>query len=871
MRRREQRPVARVVQRALDSLRIALVAVLAALLYWQPGEPAIVLDTDIRIGIGAAAGAYALAIVATWAMWSSRRWRNRSVGPVTLLLADYLVAVGILVASDPTTELLTWVPFLFPIVSAAALFGLGAAALSWIAISAVYLPIRVEGTTGDATREALELGLRSVAALAVFGGVAAVATAYLHRRLRDTASEMAEAERFAAQLGEISLASRHLRAQSTTAEVLRGAVHNATRLGFADADVCERRESRPWSVTFTSRRGERPPADAELLSSAAVHSRGTVTRSIENHEENAQGLHIAARRAVMATPIAAEPGHWLVLRAWVHENDALPGHRDRQAFELLAAIVGDAWRNAQQMRNLEDRSKALAQQANHDALTGVANRGWMLRHLGERLQPEYGPSQPTALLYVDLEGFKDANETWGHEVGDRALVEVARRIRDVVPEEHAVGRLGGDEFLAVVDLATRDDPLRLGEAICATLGEPIEIDEASITIGASVGIALAEPEVEAEELIKRADAAVYVSRQAGGSITLQRTHPDHVHGEGIPGEGVQAGGVGPESVDWTEDFVMALESEAASLPSWAQDLVDAAEAAAQLAEALPDDWDVDSAGDPFGPDDDGDPDTDADPSAPEMETADHHPDEREAGDETTSADAWLIALQDDSGDEPSLTEMTSRDVGPELMAAGDLLGPVDTVPDEAVTPNRLSAHDRCSRPINDTSTPAPEPAPAEAGPAGEEAESPVTVPELRPEPVVDEAGPAVAESVVEDPPAEPVAEEAEAPAEPVAEELGEAETPAEPVVEPMSEPVVVEAEARVEFPPYVVEPAPWPEGPVTAATSPDAADADAADDAADAADDDGDETAPASRLADALPAWDDDELADFYLDTDPAS
>ncbi len=861
MHRRDQRPIARVVQRALDSLRIVLLSVLAALLYWQPGEPALVLDTNIRIGMGAAAAAYALLIVATWAMWSSRRWRHRSVGPVTLLLADYLVAVGILVASDPSTEVLTWIPFLFPIVSAAAQFGVGAAALSWIAISAVYLPIRMEGTTGDATREALEVGLRSVAALAVFGGVAAVSTAYLHRRLLEARAEMGEAERFAGKLGEVSLASRHLRAQSTTAEVLRGAVHNATRLGFADADVCERRESRPWSVTFTSRRGERPPADAELLSSAAVHSRGTVTRTIENHEENAQGLHIAARRAVMATPIAAEPGHWLVLRAWVHEDDPLPGHRDRQAFELLAAIVGDAWRNAQQMRNLEDRSKALAQQANHDALTGVANRGWMLRHLGGRLQPEYGPSQPTALLYVDLEGFKETNDAYGHEVGDRALVEVARRIRAVVPEEHSVGRLGGDEFLAVVDLATRDDPLRLAEAICATLGEAIEIDEASITIGASVGIALAEPEVEPEELIKRADAAVYVSRHAGGSITLQRTHPDQVG----------ADPTGSDSVEWTEDFVLALESEAASLPSWAQDLVDAAEAAAQLAEALPDDWDVDSAGNPFGPDDDEDggevdQNDDEATSTTEMTSGDGDASDTESGQELTTEDAWLIALQDGSQDASSLDEMT----------------------DGEASPRRLSAHDRYSRLVNETTTSSPEPTGVVDDAAIESAPEPEVEAEVAEEAEivaeVAEEAEIVAEVADEAEIVAEVADEAEIVAE--AEAVPEVdpepapEVAAEPApdrsaiietylagTDPSASPLPVEAIAPpLEFPPYVVEPAPWPEGPVAApeqAAVPDRASG-VYDHEAEV------EAAPAERLVDALPAWDDEDLADFYLDTDPA-
>ena len=99
-------------------------------------------------------------------------------------------------------------------------------------MAAVYLPIRIEATTGDATREALELGVRTVGALVVFGGVAAVATVYFQRRVNEAEAVLSEAEALAGKLGEITLASKHLRGQRTTAEVLRGAVHNATRLGF---------------------------------------------------------------------------------------------------------------------------------------------------------------------------------------------------------------------------------------------------------------------------------------------------------------------------------------------------------------------------------------------------------------------------------------------------------------------------------------------------------------------------------------------------------------------------------------------------------------------------------------------------------------
>ncbi|MBS0570179.1 MAG: diguanylate cyclase [Proteobacteria bacterium] len=158
--------------------------------------------------------------------------------------------------------------------------------------------------------------------------------------------------------------------------------------------------------------------------------------------------------------------------------------------------------------------------ARFDPLTGVANRLHFIERLELAVARSHRNRRPVALLYLDLDHFKDINDTLGHAAGDEVLREFARRLRESVRDVDLVARLGGDEFVVVLEeIDTPEMAQSIAGKLIARLDEPVALsDTAPIHISASIGIAFAEHPVEdAETLLTRADAALYEAKRAGRS------------------------------------------------------------------------------------------------------------------------------------------------------------------------------------------------------------------------------------------------------------------------------------------------------------------------------------------------------------------
>ncbi|WP_238206329.1 diguanylate cyclase domain-containing protein [Methylobacterium marchantiae] len=154
---------------------------------------------------------------------------------------------------------------------------------------------------------------------------------------------------------------------------------------------------------------------------------------------------------------------------------------------------------------LSDRTRYLAE---FDTLTGLPNRSVFQARLADM-------GREGALVLIDLDGFKQVNDTYGHTAGDICLVEVGRRLRETCRHTEFVARVGGDEFGIVVDAAIGTEGLcALAERIIGAMGRPIVSEERTFAIGASVGIAtmsLSTP----ENIFARADTALYAAKAAG--------------------------------------------------------------------------------------------------------------------------------------------------------------------------------------------------------------------------------------------------------------------------------------------------------------------------------------------------------------------
>jgi len=170
-----------------------------------------------------------------------------------------------------------------------------------------------------------------------------------------------------------------------------------------------------------------------------------------------------------------------------------------------------------EMRQTQER---LTHLANMDVLSGLPNRGRVRQLLGEALRTATTSNVPCAILFLDLDGFKPVNDTFGHPKGDAVLRAVAKRLVDEVGADGHVGRMGGDEFAIVVtDGQSRKKVEQMAERIIKSVKEPYMIDQTEIRIGVSIGCSFGPIDgATVDDLILKADLALYQAKDAGRGV-----------------------------------------------------------------------------------------------------------------------------------------------------------------------------------------------------------------------------------------------------------------------------------------------------------------------------------------------------------------
>lgn len=215
-------------------------------------------------------------------------------------------------------------------------------------------------------------------------------------------------------------------------------------------------------------------------------------------------------------PLASRSGQVFGYFSWVPFR---PGTEVLRATEPVLAVGGllvlaamSAFVLLLQGRSsrLRESQSRLQHLAHHDVLSGLPNRAAFNAAVEETLA-----KSQAAVLFVDLDRFKNVNDTLGHPVGDKLIAEVGSRLRSAAGTGVLVARIGGDEFTIIIPDPKMNLVEKLAENIVAAIRSPFEIDGQPILIGASIGIAVSSSGSDAQDLVRRADIALYHAKEAG--------------------------------------------------------------------------------------------------------------------------------------------------------------------------------------------------------------------------------------------------------------------------------------------------------------------------------------------------------------------
>jgi diguanylate cyclase (GGDEF)-like protein/PAS domain S-box-containing protein len=258
---------------------------------------------------------------------------------------------------------------------------------------------------------------------------------------------------------------------------------------------------------------EQPSAGAHAQSTAPIPSASTLLSSLT---EDGASAFDAALAEVLADGIDRD----------VEVDIVLPDGSWRRALTSVRALLrpsGEVNGAITCVLDITDSARArqeLERRATFDALTHCHNRSSILAALQVELERTDGST--TGVVYVDLDKFKPVNDSLGHAAGDELLTLVAERLNVASRDQDVVGRLGGDEFLILLrNVPDADSAMGVAQRICNALCTPFKLSCGTVELGASTGVACAEAQsMSADELVKRADAAMYESKSRGECLPV---------------------------------------------------------------------------------------------------------------------------------------------------------------------------------------------------------------------------------------------------------------------------------------------------------------------------------------------------------------
>lgn len=435
-----------------------------------------------------------------------------------LIALDSILAIGVMSVVDTETTPLAWVALVTPVAETAMLFSVVSAGMVWLGLSLAFLALQLTTTmSGDVSSATLVISIQQVLAVLLVAGPASLMADSAEQRIAHLADERRSADQTSERLRTVAESARQMSQDKTIDGILCIASKTAASIGFDQADVVVRDQSGILRVHCIDSNGQAVSISPEILGATNDTDIVPVFQSDSTHGEELGLARFRSGYGILISPTSVETDSTAVLRVWKKEKGASPA--DLRALSLVAGHARETYRSTELLREAQAHTEKLRHEVRHDGLTGLANRSFVLETLEERLEI----SEPMALLFIDLDGFKQLNDVRGHRAGDSALVEVGARLLAAKRDRALVGRMGGDEFVLLTPLTVFDSVESLeiyGDDIAASLSEPIVNNGETMRLGASIGIAVHDGTSNPDQFISAADAAMYIAKRSGGGTVV---------------------------------------------------------------------------------------------------------------------------------------------------------------------------------------------------------------------------------------------------------------------------------------------------------------------------------------------------------------
>jgi diguanylate cyclase (GGDEF)-like protein len=355
------------------------------------------------------------------------------------------------------------------------------------------------------------------AGLALLSFVASIVSGWLVAEMRDRAKSLSAADQRAGMLDAVARAARRVSSLDAS-HVLGGALSGAMELGCAEAEIWML-EGDPKNLVLQRRIAIEQNSPNERLAYEVFRSARVAGAT--------QMLEIGTE-CIVGCLMQSEDGPVGLLLTKMHvavATDSLIV----ECIELLAAQASaglEVARNVSERRGLEER---LAHWAFHDSLTDLPNRVLFADRLELALARTARDDSRVAVLFLDLDGFKEINDSLGHAAGDELLQNVARRLHGCLRPNDTLARYGGDEFVVLVEqVDSPDSAILVAKRILNALSHPVRVSDQQLYVKTSIGIALAAAQPGANtDVLRRADMAMYEAKTNGGSRYVLAPPADH--------------------------------------------------------------------------------------------------------------------------------------------------------------------------------------------------------------------------------------------------------------------------------------------------------------------------------------------------------